>query len=214
MGKRLRVRYYDFFSRFYDKFVELHSGDRTKKLRYDLAEKAGLSAGETALDICTGTGSLLKGLQEHVGGEGLIVGLDFSRGMLKKAGQKVSTFPNITLVQADAVNLPFKNEIFDAVTCSHAFYELEGDAPARCLREVVRVLSVGSRFLMMEHDVPKNWLVRILFYIRIFSMGRNRGLQVLRSENEEFRRHFGRVEKLKLKSGRTKVIIGERAPQP
>jgi hypothetical protein len=66
---------------------------------------------------------------------------------------------------------------------------------------------------MMEHDVPKNWLVRVLFYIRVFSMGRRRGFEVLRSEDEQFSRHFGRVEKLKLKSGRTKVIIGERASQ-
>jgi demethylmenaquinone methyltransferase/2-methoxy-6-polyprenyl-1,4-benzoquinol methylase len=206
MGKTLRVRYYDLFSRFYDKFVELHSGDRTKKLRQELARQTYLTEGNTALDICTGTGSLLPNLQERVGRKGLVVGLDFSKGMLRIAAQKVSPFPNIALVQADAGNLPFRNQIFDALTCSHAFYELTGDAAQRCLGEVNRVLRIGSHFLMMEHDVPKNLFIRVLYYIRIFSMGLGKGLEVLNSEEKLFRRHLGGGRKITIGSGRTKII--------
>ena len=44
---------------------------------------------------------------------------------------------------------------FDAVTCSHAFYELKGETQERTLREILRILKPGKTFLMMEHDVPE-----------------------------------------------------------
>ncbi|NIQ52146.1 MAG: methyltransferase domain-containing protein, partial [Gammaproteobacteria bacterium] len=59
------------------------------------------------------------------GVDGLVVGVDFSRGMLEEARRKVAG-PPAALVQADAEHLPFRDGSVDAVTCSHAFYELKG----------------------------------------------------------------------------------------
>jgi demethylmenaquinone methyltransferase/2-methoxy-6-polyprenyl-1,4-benzoquinol methylase len=42
---------------------------------------------------------------------------------------------NVHLVEADAVQLPFRTEAFDAVTCSHAFYELKGETRDRALKK-------------------------------------------------------------------------------
>ncbi|MEA3417510.1 MAG: class I SAM-dependent methyltransferase [Thermodesulfobacteriota bacterium] len=83
-------------------------------------------------------------------------------------------YVNISLVESDVAYLPFKPDEFDAVTCTHAFYELKGETQNRVLREIVRVLKAGKPFIMMEHDVPKNALIRVLFYIRLFSMGAKR----------------------------------------
>ncbi len=55
-------------------------------------------------------------------------------------------FNNISLEEADAVHLPFAGGSFDAVTCSHAFYELKGEVQKRALREIVRVLKPGKPF--------------------------------------------------------------------
>lgn len=205
MRKHIRRKYYDLFSPFYDAFVALHSGDRGGVLRERLAETTGLKEGNTVLDICTGTGSLLVNLQGKVGEKGRVIGVDFSRGMLKVAKEKTRHLKNVFLVEADVSCLPFKGEAFDAVTCSHAFYELKGEAVERTLQEVRRVLKEKGSFLMMEHEVPSNPFIKALFFIRLLSMGRKKISQILRDEEKLFRNYFKNVERLK--ASRSKIII-------
>jgi demethylmenaquinone methyltransferase/2-methoxy-6-polyprenyl-1,4-benzoquinol methylase len=80
-----RQIYYDLFSLVYDFIIRLHSRDREGSLRGFITEKANLLQGDRALDLCTGTGSVAIELAKQAGGKGLVVGLDFSRGMLEKA---------------------------------------------------------------------------------------------------------------------------------
>jgi ubiquinone/menaquinone biosynthesis C-methylase UbiE len=205
--KRSRRLYYDYFSHVYDRFVSLHSPDRGSRLRYFLAEKTGLSKGDKVLDICTGTGTLLGYLKDKLQGQGLVVGADFSLGMLKAGRSKMPDHDPVCLVLADAACLPFRDMIFDAVTCSHAFYELKGETQDRYLHEICRVLKPGKPFLMMEHDVPENFLVRMLFYLRLLSMGRRKALEILRHEMDLLMRYFGSVERIKTPTGKSKVMI-------
>ena len=79
--RRMRRAYYDAFSRFYDRFVALHSRDTGGLARKFLADRLPVQEGGAVLDICTGTATLLSHLQAKVGGDGRVVGLDFSRGM-------------------------------------------------------------------------------------------------------------------------------------
>ena len=212
--RRIRQAYYDAFSRVYDRFVELHSRDHEGLARKFLVHQAPLQDGSTVLDLCTGTGSLLTYLQEKVGPGGYVVGVDFSRGMLERARQKTQGVNHVILVEADASSLPFRNDTFDVVTCSHAFYELKGEVRDRALREIVRVLRPHGVFLMMEHDVPANRFVRALFYIRMISMGTGRAITFLRHEQELLERYFGSVTKILAPAGRSKVMICRNGPRP
>jgi ubiquinone/menaquinone biosynthesis C-methylase UbiE len=210
MRNKIRICYYNLFSRFYDAFVALHSGDPGGRLRDHLARKVGLKRGDAVLDICTGTGAMLPSLRKRVDEEGMVIGLDFSRGMLRAARSKLASYPNIFLIEADVSNLPFKSDVFSGVTCSHAFYELKGNTSVRCLRETYRVLKEGKRFLMMEHDVPENRFVRMLFFVRIFFMGRKKTLEILRDEERIFRNNFNWVEKSKTEDGKSKIVVCEK----
>ena len=211
MSRNFRARYYDLFAHFYDGFVALHASDRSVRLRGYLADRTGLRGGDAVLDLCTGTGAMLPSLHERVGAEGRVFGLDFSKGMLRKAKFKLGATTNLSLVQADAAHLPFKGDVFDVVTCSHAFYELKGKAVRRCLQEVSRVVKPSGCFVMMEHDVPRNGFIRMLFYIRIVSMGFRKALEVLRNEEALFREHFGSVERRGVETGRSKILVGKKA---
>lgn len=205
--KSFRRCYYNFFSRFYDSFVALHSSDAQSVVRRYLSELVPVSEGERILDLCTGTGSLLPHLHWKVGPHGSVVGVDFSRGMLAANRQKTKGFEHIYLVEADAASLPFAGGCFDAVTCSHAFYELKGQTQERTLQEILRILKPGKVFLMMEHDVPENSLVRALFYVRMISMGAKKARSILRYERNIFECYFSRVEKVASPSGRSKIMI-------
>ena len=210
MRNKIRICYYNLFSRFYDAFVALHSGDPGGRLRDHLAAKVGSKGGDAVLDICTGSGAMLPSLRERIDEEGMVVGLDFSRGMLRAARSKLASYPNIFLIEADVSSLPFKGDVFSGVTCSHAFYELKGETSVKCLREIHRVLKKGKRFLMMEHDVPENRFVRMLFYVRIFFMDRKKALEILEEEERIFRTNFSRVEKSKTEDGKSKIVVCEK----
>lgn len=211
---RYRIRYYDAFSRVYDRFVAAHSSDPEGHLREELAERAALRPGSRALDLCTGTGAMLPALARRAGEHGLVVGLDFSRGMLEQARRKMAGRPGVALILGDAERLPFRDGSFDAVSCSYAFYELKGAGTERALEEVTRTLAPAGRFIMMEHEVPEKPLIRLLFYIRLLSMGLRKALEVLGHEQELFKRHFPLVDRIEMESGRSKIILGRLASRP
>jgi ubiquinone/menaquinone biosynthesis C-methylase UbiE len=203
--RRFRRKYYDLFSKCYDRFIALHATDKQGALRDNLAERSGALSGDRVLDICTGTGAVLAPLARRVGKSGSVVGLDFSAGMLGAARAKYRGNKRIFLVQADCSRLPFKSESFAAVTCSHAFYELKGPTQQRALAEIKRCLAPGKPFLMMEHEVPENRLVRLLFHMRLMSMGRKQARRILKHEAEFLQRYFSRVEKVAV--GKSKIYI-------
>ena len=204
--QRIRIVYYNLFSKIYDRFISLHSCDRGGTLREELACAVGLQPGDKVLDLCTGTGSLLPPLLGQVGEEGRIIGVDFSSGMLAQARRRVDGSSNVDLVNADVTDLPFRDNSFDGATCSHAFYELKGDEANKFLREIYRVLKPGKRFLMMEHEVPKYLITRMLFYLRILSMGSAKALEILRHERETLLQVFPQVEKTLADTGRSKIF--------
>jgi len=210
--KRTRRIYYDKFSRFYDRFVALHSRDKQGLARKFLVEVVPVDDGGSVLDLCTGTGTLLPLLQRKLGESGRVIGADFSHGMLTAAKVKARDLKGIVLTECDAASLPFANESFEAVTCSHAFYELKGETQAKALSEIVRVLKPTGTFLMMEHDVPTNPIVRLLFYVRLASMGTVSAVKFLRQEKHVLRAHFADVSKVLAPAGRSKVMICRKAP--
>ncbi len=205
--RKFRQKYYDWFSTVYDRFVAMHSADQQGMLKQYLAEQTGAGQGSRLLDICCGTGSLLEHLAKKTGDSGLVVGVDFSFGMLTVAGDKTRGSRRVFLVQADAGRLPFKTQIFDALTCAHAFYELKGDSQERALGEIARTLKPGKPFLMMEHDIPQKRFIRMLFYLRLLSMGARRALQILKYEQQVLADHFDAVEKILTPTGRSKIYV-------
>jgi len=95
MKRSIRRIYYDAFSQFYDRFVALHSSDTQGAGREFLSNMVPVNEGDRILDVCTGTGSLLLRLRKKVGRGGLVVGVDFSRGMLHVNQKKTEIYENM-----------------------------------------------------------------------------------------------------------------------
>jgi demethylmenaquinone methyltransferase/2-methoxy-6-polyprenyl-1,4-benzoquinol methylase len=203
---KFRKRYYDFFSHFYDYVIKLHSQDKRLWLRHYLARESGVKPADCVLDLCTGTGSMAIVLTQYTP-QGMVVGLDFSLGMLRKAKEKAKGAENLYFVAADASAIPFKAEVFDIVTCSHAMYELSKDVRLFTLENVNRCLRSDGRFCMMEHEEPEQLFIKFLYRLRLLSMGRE-GRKIVRHEVDELKEIFTGVAKEVTPAGRTKVICG------
>ncbi|MDQ3637414.1 MAG: class I SAM-dependent methyltransferase [Actinomycetota bacterium] len=79
-----------------------------------------------------------------------LVGMDPDEAMLRRAEQRAgkASFP-VEAVEADAEELPFEDESFDAVTATLVFCTIPD--PARALREARRVLTRGGQLRLLEH---------------------------------------------------------------
>ncbi len=93
------------------------------------AALADLSPART-LDVACGTGFLTR----HLRGE--LTGLDRSARMLEIAASRL---PSASLVEGEALALPFEDDTFDRVVSGHFYGHLDDDQRARFVREVRRV---------------------------------------------------------------------------
>jgi demethylmenaquinone methyltransferase/2-methoxy-6-polyprenyl-1,4-benzoquinol methylase len=111
--------------------------------------------GDTALDVCSGTGDFLSILRDKVGVEGAACGIDFCSPMLECAAEKGID----KLAQGDAVQLPVQDGVADVVTVGWGIRNVPDIDLAH--QEIARVLKSGGRFVSVDMAVPRNPLIRL-----------------------------------------------------
>jgi len=213
--RRWRRGYYDLFSHFYDRIIALHSKDKNAYLRRFLLEKSGVKTGDMVLDICTGTGAVALAAAGMLGPKSIVIGADFSLGMLKRSSAKYSHSrpqdrATLFFVQADVAALPFNSSTFHVVTCSHAMYELKPRIRDAALAEAGRVLVTGGRFIMMEHCEPRTPFIRFLYNMRLAGMGLKHNREFAQDEIPFLAQYFEDVTRDVAPTGKSKVIYGHK----
>jgi len=131
-----------------------------KKWRKKTMQQLALEPGGKVLDLCCGTGDWTIALAQAVGSTGAVVGLDFSSEMLAIAKTKLAAaniFSQVTLLQGDAMKLPFADNSFDVVTIGFGLRNVP-DA-AQVLREMQRVVVPGGMIACLETSQPENRLI-------------------------------------------------------
>jgi demethylmenaquinone methyltransferase/2-methoxy-6-polyprenyl-1,4-benzoquinol methylase len=145
---------FDRISGVYDRMNRVMTAGLDRTWRARAAERSRLDPAGSALDLCCGTGDLALELAARVGPEGEVIGADFSRPMLDLAARK-PTPPGSAEVRfewADALELPYGDNSFDAVTISFGARNL-ADLD-RGLSEMYRVLVPGGSLVILEITQP------------------------------------------------------------
>jgi len=117
-------------------------------------------AGQSILDLAAGTGSSTAAFAKP--GVRLVAG-DFSEGMLAEGRKR---HPQIEFVFADATDLPFANQEFDATTISFGLRNVV-DVDA-ALSQMFRVTKPGGKIVVCEFSKVTNPVFRPLynFYLK------------------------------------------------
>jgi ubiquinone/menaquinone biosynthesis C-methylase UbiE len=92
-----------------------------------LLEYSQVKAGQTVLDIGTGTGHLAIAAAQIVGEQGQVIGIDISARMLEQARSKVGALglKNVEFQLADAEALDYLLDHFDRILCANTFPWME-----------------------------------------------------------------------------------------
>lgn len=130
----------------YDTMNRIMTGGRDVAWRRLAARTATGGECECALDVATGTGDLALELLRQ--GATSVAGVDFAPNMITAAREKARDVPHVEFLVADALNLPFADETFDACTVSFGLRNMEDFQAAIC--EMTRVLKPGGRWVCLE----------------------------------------------------------------
>lgn len=114
--------------------------------------------GERLLDIAAGTGTMSK---QFADAGATVTALDFSQGMIDEGIRRHGTNPRIEFVRGDAMELPFEDNSFDAVSISFGLRNVQ--QPKVALDEMLRVLAPGGRVVVCEFSRVTNAPVRAFY---------------------------------------------------
>ncbi len=138
----------------YDLMNRLMTGGQDIHWRKQVIALAHIPPGGRLLDLGAGTGDLTReALRQQPTCRPIAA--DFTLGMMQ-AGQR-QPGPVLAWSAADALNLPFPAETFDAVVSGFLLRNVV-DLP-RALREQYRVLKPGGRFVALDTTRPRRNLL-------------------------------------------------------
>src|SRR6266700_5313813 len=117
---RKKAKHYDIPSRLYP---APGYPQRTQRLR--AVQALGLRTGDTVIDMACGTGLNFPLIEEVIGPDGRIVGVDLTDAMLARAQDRIEKngWSNISLVQADAADFDFPTDV-DAILSTYALTQV------------------------------------------------------------------------------------------
>ncbi|GIX65064.1 methyltransferase, putative [Babesia caballi] len=150
------------------------SGMGPSRQRHD-SQKLGITAAQAnmlkcakghVLDVAAGTLESYK----LYGSISSLTAVDKSVVMCLEMKRKIEAakpdFP-VTIVCADACDLPFDNESFNTVVTSHALCSVE--QPDSCLKEIARVMKPTARYFAIERgQVYYTYLRRALNWLKVY----------------------------------------------
>jgi demethylmenaquinone methyltransferase/2-methoxy-6-polyprenyl-1,4-benzoquinol methylase len=146
----------------YDLLNHLLSGNMDKRWRQKVAKRmhSVVRGGGRILDVACGTGDLAQELFAVTGAR--VIGADFCRPMIEIARRKaLARNQAIPFVEGDALQLPFPDDSFEAVTIAFGLRNLASVEGG--LAELLRVLKPGGTTIVLEFSRPTVPGFRALF---------------------------------------------------
>lgn len=158
-----RHKYYN--NAFFAKWATLYDYEKylLSPLRKRAAKFLGLKPPKKILDVATGTGAQAYELARQ-GYE--VLGTDLSPEMLRQAQKKCSPMLKLSFKQADATDLPFKDNEFDVTSISLGLHDMPREVDIKALEEMKRLTKKNGKILIVDYNEPrKHWMARIAFPI-------------------------------------------------
>jgi ubiquinone/menaquinone biosynthesis C-methylase UbiE len=155
---RKKAKHYDIVSRLYPV-----PGYPQLSQRRRAVGALGLRPGDRVVDMACGTGLNFSLIQQAIGPDGHLIGVDLTDAMLAVAQQRMEKngWSNVSLVQSDAAEFAYPAEI-DGILSTYAMSHVP--AAANAIAHGAAALSRGGRWVVLDLKVPDNvprWLAQL-----------------------------------------------------
>lgn len=137
----------------YDRFLVALPDDVIERMGRIIAAPA-IQAGETVLDVGTGTGALIPQIQDYHPGR--IVGCDLSGKMLEQVAER---YPDVERHQCDIYDLSLAAESVDVVFMNGMYGNIADKAGA--MKNIMRMLRPGGR-VVISHPEGRAYVERLV----------------------------------------------------
>lgn len=127
------------------------TGRITRRLAEPLLDAAGVSAGTRVLDVGSGPGCVAARAAER---GAIATGIDIASGMVALAR---ASHPGLDFREADIEDLPFQDDMFDAVVGNFVISHLP--RPELAAAELARVTGPAGRVALTAWDAPERMRV-------------------------------------------------------
>lgn len=160
---------FDNIAKSYDRLNNIISFGRHLSVKKAAIDNLQLKSDSKVLDLCTGTGDIAIYIASKVK-EGCVIGVDFSEEMIEIAKKKGQGIDNLAFINADVLDLPFKDEEFDACFISFGLRNLTD--LRKGLEEMKRVTKKGGVVVNIDTGKPKGLMgfVYNLFFFHIIPL--------------------------------------------
>ncbi|TWT46313.1 UbiE/COQ5 methyltransferase [Phycisphaerae bacterium RAS1] len=115
------------------------------------------AAGEVLLDVCCGTGDMIRSFALAQPALHGAIGVDFAANMLA-AGRYDGCAARVQLIRGDGLRLPVRDAAVDLVSCAFGVRNFQNTRGG--VFEMARVLRPGGRVVILEFATPENRLLR------------------------------------------------------
>jgi ubiquinone/menaquinone biosynthesis C-methylase UbiE len=155
---RKKAKHYDITSRLYPAPGYPQRGQRLRAV-----QALGLRAGDSVIDMACGTVLNFPLIEQVIGPDGRIVGVDLTDAMLARTQDRIERngWRNVSLVQSDAVDFGFPAEV-NAILSTYALTQVSDCA--QVIAHGVAALSAGGRWVVLDLKVPDimpGWLAQL-----------------------------------------------------
>jgi ubiquinone/menaquinone biosynthesis C-methylase UbiE len=116
----------------------------------DLAQRAAKVSGSSVLEIAAGTGVATRFLRDALPAATKVVATDLNEPMLQIAKTKFKSTEKIEFKPADAMSLPFPDQVFDVAICQFGVMFFPDKLAS--FREVARVLKPQGSYIFSVWD--------------------------------------------------------------
>jgi ubiquinone/menaquinone biosynthesis C-methylase UbiE len=167
---RKRARRYDAAVHLFDLFRPF--GFDLPAWREEAVRALDLKRGDTVVDVGCGTGLNFPLLQERIGPEGRIVGVDLSAAMLDQARGRVagSGWQNVELICGDAAQFVFPPGV-DGILSTFALILVP--ECGQVVRNACQAVGRGRRLAVLDMAWPASWpgwFRHMLFFLRSYGV--------------------------------------------
>jgi demethylmenaquinone methyltransferase / 2-methoxy-6-polyprenyl-1,4-benzoquinol methylase len=149
----------------YDFLNRLLSLGQDRVWRTRMVKAASLENNSRVLDVACGTCDVALEVSSQLKNKVIVFGLDFSYGMLRLGKEKLNkkAIKNITLLNGDALALPFNDNLFDAVFIAFGIRNIIDRQ--RAIDSFFKVLKSKGRLAVLELTTPEKGLLRSLYLL-------------------------------------------------